>query len=161
MIRAARTGDAAPIAAIFNEFLDQGGLSDTDKSASVEGRREWLSGRGASHPVFVCEEGGGAVGWVSLSPFAPRPECEWLAEVGVYLATGFRGRGLGAELLRRGMDAAREGGLAVVYAVIFARNEPSLGLFAASGFESVARLDGVAHLRGRAEDVLWLAKDLR
>jgi L-amino acid N-acyltransferase YncA len=162
LIRPAAEADAESIALIFNGYLSDGGLTDTDGPVSVESRLDWLASRADRYPVWVAEDEptGDVIGWSSLSPFSPRPEYPWLAEVGMYMENGRRGGGIGDRMLRHTEAAATRLGFRALAAIVFRRNGIVVQALTRRGFEVVATLPGAAKLRGRHEDVIWLWNSL-
>jgi L-amino acid N-acyltransferase len=157
MIRPGRATDSKDIAGIFNAVIAGGGLTDTENTVTTADRESWLAAHKGSYPVFVWEEDGKAVGWSSLSPFSPRPDDLQLAEIGVYVSHEWQGRGIGGRLITQVFDGI-DTSINTVFAIVFARNSNSQGLFEKRGFERVACLCEPAILRGKWEDVLWYAK---
>jgi phosphinothricin acetyltransferase len=158
MIRSGRPGDSDRIATIFNEFIASGGLTDTDQMVTSADRRSWLEQHGGPYPVYVWDDGGDIAGWSSISPLSSRPHDPKLAEIGVYVARQYRGRGIGGRLVMHALDNIDVRRIHLIVAIIFARNGDSLRLFGKVGFEQVAYLREPACLRDRWEDVLWLAR---
>jgi phosphinothricin acetyltransferase len=147
------------MAQIFNAFIADGGLTDTEKPVSAANRESWLAAHGGRYPVCVWEADGSAVGWSSLSPFSPRPDDARLAEIGVYVAKEWQGRGIGRTLVTHLLDEIDKD-IETVFAIIFARNSGSRRLFEQCGFVKMAHLREPAMLRDRWEDVLWYARRL-
>src|SRR5579859_4134666 len=73
-IREATREDAASIAHIYNQGIEDRAATLETQLRTEEERGEWLAARGPRHPVLVAVEGTGAiVGWGSLNAFNPRP----------------------------------------------------------------------------------------
>src|SRR5262245_36220538 len=107
-VRPATAADAEAICAIYNQGIeDRVATLETELRTPAE-RREWLSARGARHPVFVATDGGAVAGWASLNRFNPRPAYDHVADLSVYVERGWRGRGVGRVLLARAIEAAGE-----------------------------------------------------
>ena len=145
--RLATIGDAAAIAAIYNQGIeDRTATFETDfRSAGDVGL--WFD---AVHPIVVVEDGAGGsvVGFAATSTYRPRWAYAGIAEFSVYVARGFRRRGVGrAAMLALAESAARAGFWKLVSRVIVS-NAASRGLLASVGFREVgiyrrhARLDG-------------------
>ena len=144
-VRPAAAGDAAAIAAIYNEGLQ-------DRVATFETRLRTASDIAASLdaplPCLVAEEDGAVLGFARVSPYSDRCVYEGVGEHGVYVARAARGRGLGVLLLRALCSAAEESGLYKLTSRIFTDNAASRAVHVAAGFEEVGiqrrhgRLDG-------------------
>ncbi len=90
--------------------------------------------------VFVAEEGGRAVGIVSVrSRVRPRmieeKEYEYAYVSDLVVLAAYRGRGLGRALLERAEGHARSCGAKILRIGVLARNEPARGLYRSFGFE--------------------------
>jgi L-amino acid N-acyltransferase YncA len=115
--------------------------------------------------VLVAEEGAGApgaasagasvgvLGWASLSPWSDRPAYSRSAEVSVYVAEEFRGRGVGRLLLRALIDEGRRLGYHALLARISADNKVSIRLHASLGFSTAGTLREVGFKFARLLDV--------
>jgi L-amino acid N-acyltransferase YncA len=105
---------------------------------------KWLPGH-----RWVAEVDGVVAGWAALAPVSARPCYAGVAETSVYVADGFRGRGVGRALVARQIEAADAAGLWTITTAIFPENVASIALHHAFGFrtvgvrERIARLDGV------------------
>jgi phosphinothricin acetyltransferase len=144
-VRPAAAGDAAAIAAIYNEGIQ-------DRVATFETRLRTASDIAASLdaplPCLVAEEDGAVLGFARVSPYSDRCVYEGVGEHGVYVARAARGRGLGVLLLGALCSAAEESGLYKLTSRIFTDNAASRAVHVAAGFEEVGiqrrhgRLDG-------------------
>ena len=91
-IRDATPDDAAAIARIYNQGIEDRLATLETQSRTPEERAEWLAARGPRHPVLVAVDGDGAVvGWGSLNAFNPRPAYDHVADFSVYVAREARG----------------------------------------------------------------------
>jgi phosphinothricin acetyltransferase len=144
--RVATPADAAAIARIYNDGID-------DRVATFETRHrvaadveQWFDGR---HPVVVVEDGGAVLAFASTSDYRPRDCYVGIAEFSVYTAREARGRGAGRMAMNALLDAARAAGFWKLVSRVFVENAASRGLLRSVGFREVgvyqrhARLDGV------------------
>ncbi len=105
----------------------------------------------------MAEESGEVVGWLSLGDFYDgRPAYHATAEVGVYVAEGYRRGGIGRMLLDEAIRRAPGIGLKTLTAGAFGHNEPSLCLFEGFGFERWAFFPGVAEMDAMERDLVVL-----
>ena len=100
---------------------------------------------------LVALEGGRVAGWAALSPVSQRKVYEGVAEVSVYVASEFRGRGLGRALLSSLVAESEGGGVWTLQAGVFPENVASVALHLACGFREVGRRERV----GRSKDGRW------
>jgi phosphinothricin acetyltransferase len=155
-IRRATAQDAHAIAAIYNHYIATSTATFDVEPKTAEERESWLSCRDARHPVLVAVRDGEIVGWGSLSRFRDRHAWRHTVEVGVYLAEGMTGRGIGGLLLERLIEAAGEAGHRALIAMVVADNGPSLRLFERGGFERVGTMREVGYKFGRWLDLAVL-----
>ena len=144
--RTATSDDAAVIAQIYNEGIEDRIATFETRPRSPEDIVGWFDGR---HPVVVVEDAGELLAFGSTSTYRP-PECyDGIAEFSVYVARAARGRGAGRAAMVALIDAAREAGFWKLVSRVFIDNTPSRALLRSLGFRDVgvyekhAKLDGV------------------
>lgn len=158
-VRAARLEDLPSIVAIYNSIIPGRMVTADLEPITVESRVPWLQAHDpARRPIWVAEDAGNVIAWLSFDTFYPRAAYDGTAMVAIYLAESHRGRGLGKWLLARAIEHAPSLGVRVLLGYIFAHNEPSLRLFARFGFERWAHLPGVTRLDGVDRDVIIMGK---
>jgi L-amino acid N-acyltransferase YncA len=160
-IRDARPGDLAAIVAIYNATIPTRLATADLDPVPVAGREAWFDGHDPGRrPLWVAEADGAVVGWLSLEDFHERPAYAATAEVSVYVAETARGRGVGRSLMGHVLEQAPRLGVQRLVALVFAHNEPSLGLFAALGFERWGELPGVAVLDGVRRSLAIIGREV-
>jgi L-amino acid N-acyltransferase YncA len=158
-IRDAGEGDLAKITVIYNEILQTSTAIFSNKPASVEERREWWTGRvEQGYPVVVAVVEGVVAGFATYGPFRSWPGYRFTVEHTVHVDAGFRGRGLGAALLRELMERARGAGKHVMVGGIDAANEGSLRFHDRMGFERVAHMKEVGFKFDRFLDLVLVQR---
>ncbi|RZS32241.1 L-amino acid N-acyltransferase YncA [Herbihabitans rhizosphaerae] len=146
-VRALEAGDWAAVRRIYGEGLATGiaTFETTVPSKSALDAR-WLPDH-----RWVAEIDGEVVGWTAATPVSGRDCYAGVAETSVYVADGFRGRGVGKALLHKQVTAADAAGLWTLQTSIFTENRASVALHHAAGYrtvgirERVAQRDGVWH----------------
>ncbi len=96
------------------------------------------------------------VGWCDIR----RSRTESFAHggtLGMGVAAGYRGQGIGKRLLAAAIQAAREKGLERVQLDVFAANVAAVGLYQAAGFREEGRRVHGRKLDGVYDDVLLMA----
>lgn len=109
-------------------------------------------------PRLKAVSTGTMAGWAALSPVSSRSVYAGVAEVSIYVAEAFRGRGVGARLLTELVGASEECGLWTLQAGIFAVNAPSIRLHAACGFRVVGTRERLGKLGGTWRDVVLMER---
>ncbi len=159
-LRDATAADAAAIARIYNQGIeDRIATLETELRTAAE-RAAWLAARGPRHPVLVAEDEGQAVGWASLNVFNPRAAYDHVADISVYVARERRGRGIGRLLLTALEQRARELGYHKLVLAAFPFNEAGMRLYRRCGFRTVGVYHEQGLLDGRWVDVVVMEKIL-
>jgi L-amino acid N-acyltransferase YncA len=168
-IREATREDAAAIAHIYNQGIEDRAATLETLLRTPEERAEWLASRGPRHPVLVAVDSAGAVaegegmvvGWGSLNPFNPRPVYDHVADFSVYVAREQRGRGIGDALLGALEKRARGLGYHKMVLAAFPSNAPGMRLYERHGFQTVGVYHEQGLLDGRWVDVIIMEKLLK
>ena len=160
-IRDATHEDAARIASIYNQGIE-------DRSATLETglripeeRAEWLATRGSRHPVLVAvDDSGSVVGWGSLNAFNMRAVYDFVADFSIYIAREQRGRGIGDALLHALEARARTLGYHKMVLAAFPINASGMRLYQRHGFQTVGVYHEQGMLDGQWVDVILMEKIL-
>jgi L-amino acid N-acyltransferase YncA len=145
-VREARSSDAAPVAAIYNEAV-------RDRIATFQTREHDAADIERLIPskeVFlVAERDGEVLGAAWVSDYDPVNDYyAGVGEVTVYVSGSARRQGIGAALLAAAGHDAAASGRHKLTGKIFSSNRPSLHLFERAGYDVVGvhrrheRLDG-------------------
>ncbi|MDB6169184.1 MAG: GCN5-related N-acetyltransferase [Verrucomicrobia bacterium] len=160
-IRDAAEADLPAIVAIYNSIIPGRTVTADLEPVTVASRVPWLRAHDPGHrPVWVAEEDGGIVGWLSFDPFYPRAAYDGTAMVAIYIEESRRRQGLGRTLLAESIARAPRLKVHTLLGYIFAHNEPSLRLFAEFKFERWAHLPRVANLDGVERDLIIVGRRL-
>jgi RimJ/RimL family protein N-acetyltransferase len=131
-VRRARTDDLDAMLSLFESVAAEGrwiaAESPVDRSLRRKRLRERLDRRESG--MFVAEAGGETIGQlvVDLAGFG-------VAELGMLVAAGWRGRGVGSALLGAGIEWAREAGAHKVALQVWPHNQAALNLYEKFGFQ--------------------------
>ena len=159
--RDATLDDLPGIVAIYNSTVPSRLVTADLEAVTVESRLAWFHAHGPqARPLWVVEENGTVVAWLSFSDFYGRPAYLRSAEVSIYLAESVRGKGLGKQLLQAALERAPALGIDTVLGFIFGHNEPSLRLFKSFEFQTWGTLPRVAVLDGIERDLVILGRRL-
>jgi L-amino acid N-acyltransferase YncA len=145
--RRATPGDAAAIARIYNQGIDDRIATFETGPRRPEDIAAWFDG---AHPVVVVEDGvRGVIAFAATSTYRPRACYAGIAEFSVYVAREARRRGAGRAAMGALVAAAAAAGFWKLVSRVFVENEPSLRLLRSLGFREVGvyekhgKLDGV------------------
>jgi L-amino acid N-acyltransferase len=152
-IREARPTDVEAIATIYNEAVRTTTATFDTEPRSIEDQRAWLAHHDSQHPVLVAEVDGEVIGWVSLSPWSERRAYAATSELSVYVASPWRGRGIGRQLIAEIQARAVALGMHTILARIAEGNPASRQLHTSAGFSTVGIMREVGRKFGRVLDV--------
>ncbi len=153
-IRRARPEDAASIAAIYNQGIEERSATFETEPRTPATIGEWLGERAERHPVVVAERGGRVVAWASASEYRPRACYAGVAECSVYVARDARGTGAGRAALAGLADACEAAGFWKLVSRVFPENTASRRLCRSVGFREVGTYRRHARLDGKWRDTV-------
>ena len=160
-VRDARPEDAAAIARIYNQGIEDRVATLETQLRTPEERAAWMAARGPRHPVLVAvDDAGEVVGWGSLNQFNPRAAYDHVADFSVYVAREHRGRGIGRLLVQALEERARAIGFHKMVLAAFPYNEAGMRLYERHGFRTVGVYHEQGMLDGKWVDVIVMEKIL-
>jgi phosphinothricin acetyltransferase len=123
---------------------------DTRNATFETGVPAWVDwdSKHLQHSRFVYIENEKILGWAALSAVSARPAYKGVAEVSIYIDSGFRAKGIGSQLMEKLIESSEELGIWTLNSSVFPENTATLKLHEKFGFriigikEKVARLDG-------------------
>jgi len=155
--RDATLDDLPAIVGIYNSTIASRQVTADLDPVSIDSRLAWFHSHGPhARPLWVVEEAGEVIAWLSFSDFYGRPAYARTVEVSIYLHDRARGKGLGGQLLQEALDKAPSLNVDTVLGFVFGHNEPSMKLFARFGFTVWGKLPRVAVLDGVERDLVIL-----
>lgn len=150
--RAATPGDAAAIARIYNEGIEDRTATFETHPRTASDIEAWFDGR---HPIVVVDDPGwGVVGFAATFEYRPRAAYAGVAEFSVYVARDLRGRGIGRVAMNALIEEAGHARLCKLVSRVFVENEASRRLLADLGFREVGVYRRHGRLDGRWRDVV-------
>lgn len=150
--RRATPADAAAIADIYNEGIEDGIATFETRPRIVDDVRKWF---GTRFPIVVVENSDGrVVAFASTSEYRPRECYAGVAEFSVYVARAERGRGAGRLAMQLLIKAARDAGFWKLVSRVFPENMASRALLTQLGFREVGIYHRHAQSRGVWRDVV-------
>ena len=159
IIRPATEADAAACAAIYAPYVTGTAISFEETPPSPQQMADRI---GDAHTWLVAEESDGAIaGYAYASRHAERAAYRWTADVAIYLAPAYHGRGLGRTLYGELFAILLDRGQRMLCAGVTLPNPASEGLHRAMGFEEVGVYRRVGYKLGAWQDVRWYQLDLR
>ncbi len=154
-MRRAEPADAARIAEIYNEGVEDRVATFETNPASAEDAAGWIE----RDIVLVAERDGELAGWTKAGPYSDRHHYyDGVREATIFVSRPHRRTGVGAELTQALAEAAEADGAYKLIAKIFTSNEPSIALVAGLGWRQVGVHERHGTLDGEWKDVLVVEK---
>jgi RimJ/RimL family protein N-acetyltransferase len=148
-VREATLADLDGLVGLLVAVAGEGRWIATEAPVDLEARRARLAEQieGEDAVVLVAEAGGAPVGQLGLHLAR-----YGVADLGMLVAAGWRGRGVGAALLAEGIERARAAGAHKVALQVWPHNTAAIALYERFGFEREGYLR--RHYRRRSGE-LW------
>ena len=157
MIRAMKDSDGESVLEIYRMGLETRNATFETK---VPKWQEWDS-KHLTHSRFVSEENGIVIGWAALTPFSTREVYRGVAEVSIYIASSFRGRKIGSELMEKTITSSEQNGIWTLVSSVFPENEATLRLHSKFGFRIIGKRERIAQIDGKWRDTILLERRSR
>ena len=172
VVQRASRDDLSEILAIYNQTIAGKQATANLTPVTCEERADWFDEHinSPTRPIYVVKamhkatqnsaeaETATIVAWGSFSDLYARPAYHISSEISIYIHNDYHGQGLGSLLARWMLHQAPSLGIHNVAALIFAHNQPSLGLFRKLGFEQWGLMPQVCDMDGFIADVVMLGK---
>ena len=171
MVQRASKEDLAEVLAIYNQSIPGKQATANLALVTLEERTAWFDEHldSPTRPIYVVKalpEGDDdrqstklpIVAWGSFSDLYARTAYHISTEISIYLNQDYQSKGLGSLLTRWMLTQAPSLGIRNIVALIFAHNQPSLGLFRKLGFEQWGYMPEVCDMDGFIADVVMLGK---
>jgi L-amino acid N-acyltransferase YncA len=147
IVRHARPGDAAAIARIYSQGIEERIATFETEPRSTEDMLTYLAEREGRWPVMVAELDGQVVAWAGAGLYRPRECYDGVCEFSVYADRAARGTGAAQAALQGLIDACEQAGFTKLVSRIFPENVRSRGLCRKVGFREV----GVYYRHGKLD----------
>jgi phosphinothricin acetyltransferase len=158
IVRQASRDDLAAICSIYNQGIeDRIATLDAELKSSGE-IADWYDAHGGRYAVLVAQEGGAIVGWASLNRYSHRCAYDGVADLSIYVARGWRNRGVGALLLAELEAAAVRNDFHKIVLFTLSFNALGRSLYRRRGFSEVGVFREQGKVDGRYVDVLAMEK---
>jgi phosphinothricin acetyltransferase len=156
--RLATEGDAAAIARIYNQGIEERIATFETEPRTAEQVAEQLWEKGDRYPTVVAERDGEVVAWAGTSSYRARACYDGIAEYSVYVDRSARGIGAGRAVLEALFVEAERCALWKLLSRIFPENVASLALCRATGFREVGVYRRHGKLDGEWRDTVIVEK---
>ncbi len=157
-LRPAAAADASAIHEIYDHYAKTTAITFAEEAPSAAHYAAQMDDR--RYPFFVAEEDGRVAGFGYAAAFRAKEAYRWDAELTIYLAPGYGGRGAGSALMGRLLDVLTAQGYRNAYSCVTLPNEASLGMHRHYGFSELGIFPRTGYKLGKWHDVIWLGKAL-
>ncbi len=156
-VRPAQPGDFEAIAAITNHYIATTSIHFGYEPVTAG---DLVRGFDGKHPWFVTTRGDEVVGYAKSGTWRDRAAYAWTCEVGLYIAEGARGHGLGRALYDVLLADLEQRGFRSAIAGITLPNEASIALHERCGFTRVGTFADAGWKQGAWHAVEFWQKPL-
>lgn len=154
MIRQMTEQDGARVLEIYKMGIETHNATFETK---VPAWMDWDS-KHLQHSRFVYTENKKVLGWAALSAVSARPAYKGVAEVSIYIDSGFRAKGIGSQLMVKLIESSEEHGIWTLNSSVFPENMVTLKLHEKFGFRIIGIKEKVARLDGRWRNTVLLER---
>ena len=148
-VRDATKEDAGPIAAIYNQGIEDRTSTFETRLRIAEDIEKWFDG---VHPAIVVEDDDGVViAYAATFAYSARECYAGIAEASLYVDRAHRRQGVGRLAAEALCEAAARAGYWKLISRIFASNQASRALCRALGFREVG-----IHQKHARSDSVWI-----
>lgn len=149
-IRKIQKADLDAVNQIYNQAVQSKYQTAETEETSLAYRLHWYEEHlSDNYPVFVMEELGEVVGWISLGEYRKgRRALRHTAEVSFYIRKDRQGKGIGTELLKFVIDRAPDVNIKTLIAILLEPNTASIRLLKRFSFRKWGDMPNVAEFDG-------------
>jgi len=148
--------DWPDVADIFRQGIETGTATF---QSEVPTYVQWDATHIPSCRLVVIDEDLHIVGWAALTPVSSRCAYRGVAEVSIYIATAYRGRKVGKQLLSSLVEHSEEAGYWTLQSVILVDNQASISLHESCGFKLIGRRERISiRMDGTWSDTLLMER---
>lgn len=159
-IRKAKKDDVAALLTIYNQGIEDRIATLETELKDLTYMHSWFAAHQGRYVVLVAETKGEVVGWAALNPYSQRAAYRGVAELSIYIARPYRGKGIGSLLLTHLEEAARANQFHKIVLFTFPTNTLGQGLYTKMGYRKVGLFEKQGILDGKFVDVLAMEKIL-
>jgi L-amino acid N-acyltransferase YncA len=160
IIRHAVESDIKAILEIYNQGIEDRIATLEEETKNYPFMKEWFERHQGRYKVMVSEQDGNVAGWASLNPYSNRCAYDGVADISVYIARNYRGKGLGKQLLAEIESSAIANSFHKIVLFTFPFNQLGQGLYRKMGYLEVGVFQNQGKLDGEFVDVMAMEKIL-
>jgi len=162
IIREATEPDLKVIVEIFNQAIRTMTSVGYTSEVTVDERKGWFLEHGRNrYPIYVAEHNHEIVAWMSINPYRKgRAAFQTTGEADCFVREGWKGKGIGNELVPYLLRQAKTLGFRTLIAIVLEHNIPSRKLLEKHGFQQWGLLPGIGEIDGKIVGHVYYGKKL-
>jgi len=164
ILRTPRWEDLDDLMELINSLIEEGADIEYDVKQTRDEEVDWLSKAIAQlekgNALYMVAEVEGKV-IASSSVTKRRFSCEDHAgNLGIIIKSGYRGVGIGTEMMKTLIDQARKMGLKILTLTVFATNKIAIHVYKKVGFKEVGRIPKAIYRNEKYIDRIIMVKEI-
>lgn len=157
-IRLAQQKDLISILEIYNQGIEDRIATLEAENKDLNDIEKWFDDHQDRYLSLVAEEKGEIIGWASLNRYSQRCAYDGVADLSIYIARDYRGKGIGNELLLALEELAKEHQFYKIVLFTFSINLAGQKLYQKRGYRTVGTFEKQGILDGNRIDVTIMEK---
>ncbi|WP_066290465.1 arsinothricin resistance N-acetyltransferase ArsN1 family A [Bacillus sp. FJAT-29937] len=158
VIREGNLNDIDTILNIYNQGIEDKIATLETETKDLQYMKEWFEQHRGRYKVIVAEQNGQILGWSSLNQYNNRGTYAGVADLSVYIAREYRGKGIGSLLLAAIENQAIENDFHKIVLFTFPFNQLGQGLYRKKGYREVGTFKNQGILDGKYVNVMAMEK---
>jgi RimJ/RimL family protein N-acetyltransferase len=163
ILRAPEWDDLDDMLEFINSLVEEEAMIAADQNRTRESEIEWLARNLADlekgkHIAVVAEVDGRMVANCEVNPRPGR--MSHVGSLGISVKDGYRGVGIGQELMREAERHAVAAGIESIILEVFSINERAIHVYEKMGYRRIGAIPGGVKYRGEHVDSVYMLKEL-
>lgn len=152
--RTMMANDWKSVAEIYKQGIETGNATFQQE---IPIWNDWDNGHIKSCRIVACT-GNEIVGWAALSSVSARKVYAGIAEVSIYVATKYRGQGIGYKLLEKTITESESENFWTLQVGIFPENQASLHIHKKLNFREIGYRERIGKMNGTWRNTVLLER---
>ncbi len=162
-LRSLRWEDLDDCIEFINSLVDEGSDIAMETKVTRDEEADWLGRRLASMEKgelvdVVAEVDGKMVANAEIT--RRKGNMSHVGDIGIGIRAGYRGTGIGTELMKMLVDYSKNMGLKIVVLAVFETNKTAQGLYKKAGFTENGRIPKGVYKNGKYIDLIRMVQEL-
>ena len=153
MIRPAKLSDAGALCDIYNRYITETTITFEEAPITAKEMKSRIKNVMRNYPWLVYEEDGKIAGYTYASKWKERSAYRYSVETGIYIDSGYIGRGIGTKLKGKLLKELKKKSIHSVICGIALPNPASIALCEKFGFTRIAHFKEVGFKLNKWVDV--------